>query len=400
MRQAKNPDYVKDNSTGEKIQRTLSQIDWRFCSLVCQFLSPKSENLEKVVLQHLLLRDHRSKLDRKDYLERTARNAVIKSKEQWQIGSALGKLNIQPLLQKSRPPKALLDSSRCIKIYSDFNIFRLGQPLSYCNTIHPTNRSFNLVVASKKDQNFVKMNVPTCFGIKELDFYCALIEIAKSASLTNLDNNLNYYYYDVSFKSLYQSMNKYSCTRQREQIIRTLNRFSKIQMSYRQEYQTGSSLVMGSCNFLVFEFDLHASENYRGVKIGLNSLAIKILQQSDKHFAILNLSQYFSLKSAHTRILFYHLCLKIKPGNYFNKFTLKELIKDLYEPDPYDDKDPLTYYMSTNYRKRMQRIRETIDKLHNFFNSLPDFQSILITELDQKSSPIIMGIKVKRLMSR
>lgn len=85
-----------ENELAEETKfKSLSEIDWEFCGLVCQFLKPDSLYNEEVLSQHLLLRESRPELARKDYVENTVRKILQQCRDTGKLGLDL-KQSLKP----------------------------------------------------------------------------------------------------------------------------------------------------------------------------------------------------------------------------------------------------------------------------------------------------------------
>ena len=93
-------------------------------------------------------------------------------------------------------------------------------------------------------------------GIKELDLYSVLSEIASLTPLDMLKDNLIYYYFDLNYAALCRLMNRAPISRHNLVIIKSLEKLEIVYMTYKQSYLQSEKALIGSCNFLSFHMPL------------------------------------------------------------------------------------------------------------------------------------------------
>ena len=368
-----------NNLCNTKLAKSDSEDDFRFCLFILKYIKKEyKDNLIVDLLVYFLYnaRLYRNKLERKDYVERTAINALSYSKNNDLIGSAT--------INQSFKEFPVFLTKQLLKICNQMTIF-------YINNKHQEqNKIFTF---RTNDTNFVEFHTPIALDSVDLDY---LIEILYQFSQKNLylpdDENIwqtHRFSCEINVPLIAKRLKKADCGSFRSSLVRALKKLSLVKMFYKKQVIKNGKIHQGSTDLLNYKsIEKLVIKNKSRITVELNFLTFSILKKASYNYTLLNTKQRNALPDSQLRLLYNYFCTKTIPGKKFeNKISFTEILDNLWS---------YTNNKST-LRSRKKRLFDLLQKLKMYSEHLSDFIIEYPTVEEMKNSNDDIFVKTKRL---
>ena len=367
------------NLCNNKIAQSDSEDDYRFCLFILNHIQAEYEdniiiNLLVYFLQNGRL--YRDKLERIDYTKRTAMNAILYSRTNNLMGSAI--------INQSFKKLPIFISKQLLKICNQMTIF-------YINNKHQEQNK--VFIFKTNDTNFVEFHTPIILDSFDLDY---LIEILyqfsnKHLYLADDENTWETYRFscEINIPLIAKRLKKADCGSFRSSLIKSLKKLSLVKIFYKKQIVKNGKIHEGSVDLLNYKSMETLSVNSKSkIIIELNFLTFSILKKASYNYTLLNTEHRNTLPDSQLRLLYNYFCTRTIPGAKFKtQISFTEILNDLWSH---------TSNQST-LRSRKKRLFNLLEKLKSYSDELSDFiiEYPKLTEMKKSNNNVF--IRIKRL---
>lgn len=289
--------------------KSMSEADWHFCLFVLKFFGEEDIKDPELLKQFLVSeRSKRHKLDRLDYIDRTACKAIQKAIKDNLIGC----------LQNQRQYSSeKVSKKNIIKICNIMNIFQLGvskQRSSICQIINDD------------PDNYLEATIPISLNQIDYDYY---IQILQQIYLQHHEDDIDV----VSNKSFSVKLNVTSILNNLGlskggmsylRFLKSLNKLAAVTLEYDKKISKDNLRYKGRVPLLSYEYMEKISK--KRVFVTLHPLVSQLLIHGDYNYAIFNLKSYKTFNNSYLRLLYYYFSMRTIPGGYPVNFSLEGLL--------------------------------------------------------------------------
>ena len=362
-----------------KVAQSDSEDDYRFCLFVLKYI--KAEYKDDLIVDLLLYflyneRSYRKKLERIDYLKRTAMKAIKYSRDNCFIGSAI--------MNQSFKQLPIFITQQLLKICNQMTIFYIN------NTSQEQHKIFTF---NTHNNNLVEFHIPITLDSIDLDYLIEILHQFSQKHLYLVDDENTWktcrFALELNVPLIAKRLKKADCGSFRSSLIRSLKKLSLVKIFYRKQIIKHGKVHQGSIDLLNYKSIEQLSFSYKSqIIIELNFLTFSILKKASYNYTLLNTEHRNSLPNSQLRLIYNYFCTRTIPGAKFKtKISFTEMLTDLWSHT--NNKSTL--------RSRKQRLFSLLEELKLYSRYLSDFIIEYPTTTDLKSNTDNIFVKIKRL---
>ena len=343
--------------------KSISEADWHFCLFVLNFFSEEDIKDPELLKQFLISeRPNRDKLNRTDYIHRTACNAILKVTQN----------NLTDLSKK--PTKysetKTISKKHIIRICNIMHIFHLGQNKTQQNKPQ---------IISKNPNNYLQVTIPQALNSKDYDYYIQILEQSADYIHRNnlkIDNLTNKYLaVEINIRQILDNLHLTSGGQAYQHFINSLRKLSQVTIMQQKKIQIDDKLSEYSGNLISYIYN--KSSKYKKLTIYLNLLTVKILLEGKYNYSLFNFQSYRALEDHRLRFIYYYFCLKTIPGGKNVMFTIDELMESLWQASndrtTIQSRKKLLITLLENFNKNKNKLDDLQISLKSLVNKLQAF---------------------------
>lgn len=307
-----------DNNPGP--YKSFSEADWHFCLFVLKFFTPEQAKNTKILEKFLFSeRIYRTKLQREDYIAKTAKNAILVGDKKNSIGSF-----IRAQFFDNKKHNLNIEKKYILKICNAMHFFQLG---------HSKEDTKNPQIIKNHTDNYLEATIPNKLSSKDYDYYIqTLIQFAshfekENSNTTNIYTD--FYTIPINIKTILDNLNIKANSRAYKDFLASLDKLAAVTLKQKKKINTDGDLRFYRGPILSYVYD----EKRNGKKklfVSMNRLTIEILLYANHNYTYFNIKTYQNLESSQLRLLYNYFCSTTLPAAYPVEYKLEKLLQLLW----------------------------------------------------------------------
>ena len=356
---------LKQALNGKPVHRSASEDDWHFCYLILKFIPLSNKNAKELLEKFLTSERYRKKLESRTYIQATVDKVISYNLEQGDRGTMNHLVDICP----TNTDRERVDISKIIRVCNLLEIFHLKS--KHIKMPETTN-------ISRGDNNSLKVEFfgGRLTGQDLLIYIYILFKLAERKKYLDGSNIVS-----ISISSLLKQCNLNRSIEVYKKIFRSLEKLSKTYLTYNKQVNSDYR-YSDRGTLLKYRYVERTSKYKAHITVEVNTCFGRLLGNYSGilNYSIVNWDDFTAMPNESMKVIYYLMCLYIKPSDHFTSIKIDTIREKLYPG------------ISKKSSKDINnRIRKLLKRFKRITKDSTDFTIDLVYD-----SPTLNSIRVKR----